>query len=165
MNNKHNKKRYTQPEIKFSFFVEEISIHYKHKIPPSQRLTVKDSKQAYQIFNDSWNKQTIDLFEEFKMILLNRASRVIGMVSISAGGLTGTIADPRLIFSVALKTLASSIVISHNHPSGALKPSIEDEHLTKRLVEGGKLLDITVIDHLIITSEGFFSFADEGLIW
>jgi DNA repair protein RadC len=106
----------------------------------------------------------IELLEEFKMILLNRNNRVLGMINISQGGMSGTVADPKLIFVAALKAAASYIILAHNHPSGNLKPSTEDIRLTKKLVDGGKLLDLLVGDHLIITNEGFYSFCDEGLI-
>lgn len=98
------------------------------------------------------------------MILLNRVNRVLGIYHVSSGGIAGTIADPKLIFMAALKGSASGIILSHNHPSGNLKPSQVDLQLTKKIVEGGKLLDISVVDHLIITSEGYLSFADEGLL-
>ena len=89
---------------------------------------------------------------------------MLGLVSISQGGVTGTVADPKLIFVAALKAAASYIILVHNHPSENLKASAEDLKLTKKLVEVGKLLDILVVDHLIITKEGYYSFCDEGLI-
>jgi len=98
------------------------------------------------------------------VILLNRGNRVLGIISISQGGMTGTVADPKLIFVAALKAAASYIILVHNHPSENLKASTEDIRLTKKLVEGGKLLDILVVDHLIIAKNSYFSFCDEGLI-
>jgi len=97
-------------------------------------------------------------------LLLNRGNRVLGIMNVSSGGVSGTIADPKIIFTAALKSNASALVLSHNHPSGTLKPSQPDISLTKKLVDGGKLLDITVLDHLIVTNEGYYSFADEGLL-
>jgi DNA repair protein RadC len=111
-----------------------------------------------------WNLDKINLLEEFKIVLLNRANRVLGMITLSQGGVSGTVVDPKLIFVAALKAAASYIVLVHNHPSGNLKPSTEDLRLTKKLVEGGKLLDLLIVDHLIITNEGFYSFCDERLI-
>lgn len=106
----------------------------------------------------------IELMEKFKCMFLNRANRVLGIYELSTGGISGTVADSRLVFAAALKINSSKIIISHNHPSGNLKPSKEDENLTARLKEGGRLLDIPILDHLIITREGYFSFADEGLL-
>jgi DNA repair protein RadC len=78
--------------------------------------------------------------------------------------MAGTIADPKVIFSAALKACASSIILSHNHPSGNLKPSNADIQLTKKIVNAGNLLDIAVLDHVIVSAEGYYSFADEGLL-
>lgn len=102
--------------------------------------------------------------EEFWIILLNRANRMIEIKNVSKGGVSGTVADAKLIFKAALGKLASSIILFHNHPSGNLKPSKADLQLTDKLVKGGKNLDIAVLDHLIIGNNSYFSFADEGLI-
>ena len=97
-------------------------------------------------------------------MLLNRGNRVLGILDVSTGGFAGTIADPKVIFSTALKCCASSLVLAHNHPSGNLKPSQADINLTRKLKDGGALLDISVLDHLIVTSDSYLSFADEGLL-
>jgi DNA repair protein RadC len=133
-----------------------------YKIAESPKIS--SAAEAYKLFIDQWDSGKIELLEEFKMILLNRNNRVLGMINISQGGMSGTVADPKLIFVAALKAAASYIILAHNHPSGNLKPSNEDIRLTKKLVDGGKLLDLQVVDHLIITNEGFYSFCDEGLI-
>jgi len=104
------------------------------------------------------------IHEEFWVIFLNRANGIIGKKQISIGGMSGTVADPRLIFKAALEERAVSIILSHNHPSGNTQPSASDVQLTKNIIEAGKVLEITVLDHIIITQHGFFSFADEGLI-
>jgi DNA repair protein RadC len=101
--------------------------------------------------------------EEFWILLLNRANEVLRPVQVSQGGVSGTVADPKLIFKYALENLASSIILVHNHPSGNLRPSEADKDLTKRLREAGKFLEIPVLDHLIFTDNGYFSFADEGV--
>lgn len=106
----------------------------------------------------------MEFIEQFKVILLNRAHRVLGVFDLSTGGTSGTIAEPKLVFASSILRNASAIIIAHNHPSGNLKPSTADIDLTKKLKEAGKLLDIPVLDHLIVTSEGYFSFADEGMI-
>jgi DNA repair protein RadC len=102
--------------------------------------------------------------EVFGVVFLSRANRIKHYEIISVGGITGTVADPRIIFKKALAEDAVSLILFHNHPSGNLKPSRADEELTEKLMEGGKLLDIRILDHIIVSAEGYFSFADEGLI-
>ena len=123
--------------------------------------TILSSKDGYNIMR----RHLVDLnHEEFWIILLGRASKVLGKELISKGGLSGTVADPKVIFHIALQHQASGIILVHNHPSGSLKPSQLDISLTKKLSEAGKMLDIQVFDHLIITDNGYFSFGDEGLL-
>ena len=95
-------------------------------------------------------------------MLLSRANRVLGICTLSKGGTAGTVVDCKLVFATALKACAQSIIVSHNHPSGNLMPSEQDKRLTRRLVQVGKALDLPVLDHVIVTSEGYFSFADDG---
>jgi DNA repair protein RadC len=122
---------------------------------------VQGSKSAYQILR----RHLVDLpHEEFWLLLLSRSNKVIAKELISKGGLSGTIADPKIIFHIALQHQASSIVLAHNHPSNNLKPSQQDIDLTKKLYNAGKILDINVVDHLIITDDGYYSFADEGML-
>jgi DNA repair protein RadC len=102
--------------------------------------------------------------EEFWILLLNRANHVKSKHIISKGGQSGTVADPKIIFKTALEHNAAYIILAHNHPSGNLKPSTEDIRLTKKLVEAGKMMDLPVVDHLIMTDKAFYSFCDEGLI-
>ena len=102
--------------------------------------------------------------EEFWILLLDNSHKVLEKKNISIGGITGTLVDIRLVFKKAIEAGAVAMVLSHNHPSGNLKPSHQDKALTMKLVEAGKLLDIKVLDHLIITQQGFYSFADEGLM-
>ena len=104
------------------------------------------------------------MIEQFKIMLLNRANKILGIFTVSTGGVAGTVADPKVLFAAALKGNASSIILAHNHPSGNLKPSEADRQLTNKLSQAGKLLDISVLDHLIITADEYFSFADEGLL-
>jgi DNA repair protein RadC len=101
--------------------------------------------------------------EQFWVLLLNRANEVIRPQQISIGGVSGTVADPKMIFKAAIEHLASSIILVHNHPSGNLTPSQADKDLTKKVKEGGRTLDIPVLDHLIFSDNGHFSFADEGI--
>lgn len=148
-----------------AFQVAEISISYSSKIKNSERPKLNSSRDVFKVFSETWNPDTIELLEQFKVLLLNRGNRVIGLFEVSSGGVSGTIADPKLIFGTALKACASAIVLAHNHPSGNLKPSQADINLTKKIKEGGKLLDIDVLDHLIITTEGYYSFGDEGMMF
>ncbi|MFM8431391.1 MAG: DNA repair protein RadC [Bacteroidota bacterium] len=104
------------------------------------------------------------MHEEFWVAYLNRANMLIGREQISKGGMTGTVADPKIIFQSALRQKACSIILCHNHPSGNIKPSEADIRLTKNLVEAGRVLEISVLDHLIVTRESYYSFADEGKI-
>lgn len=142
--------------------ISEISVSYSNS--KKEKLKAKDSKQCYALFLDSWNKNTIELQEEFKILLLNRANNVLGIYNLSKGGTTGTVVDAKLVFSVALKCNASSIIIAHNHPSGNLTPSEADKTITNKLKQAGKLLDIALLDHLIVTKDNFYSFLDEGLL-
>jgi len=102
--------------------------------------------------------------EVFAVLFLNRANKIISFQIISTGGLTGTVADPRVILKKAIEQEATSIVLSHNHPSGSLKPSRADEELTQKIRLAATYLDIKVVDHIIVSDEGYFSFADEGLL-
>ncbi len=102
--------------------------------------------------------------EEFWLLLLDRGNRLLDRVPVSRGGLHGTVADPKVIFKEALERRAASIILCHNHPSGQLRPSEEDIRLTRKLVDGARLLDMAVQDHLIIGGTGYFSFADNGML-
>lgn len=144
--------------------IAEVELIYKSKVKASERPCITTSADAYHLLKNLWNEGTMDLLEEFKVLLLNRANRVLGIFNVSTGGVTGTVADPKVIFVAALKGNACSIVISHNHPSGNLKPSRADEELTQKIKYAGQFLDIKLLDHVIITSEGYYSFADEGLL-
>ena len=97
-------------------------------------------------------------------IYLNRSNKIVYETVISEGGLTGTVADPRIILKQALEHDAVSIILSHNHPSGSLKPSKQDELLTNKIKQAALLMDIQVLDHIIVSEAGYFSFADEGLL-
>lgn len=126
-----------------------------------QTERVVSSKDAYEMMSGVLS----DLdHEEFWVILLSRSHRYKGKVCISRGGIAGTVVDQRLIFKPAIEKLASSIILCHNHPSGNLKPSTQDINLTKKVVKSGYVLDIHVQDHIIFTDDGFYSFADEGIL-
>jgi len=127
----------------------------------SERVKLLTSKNGYDYIKGT----LLDLpYEEFWVLHLNRANYITYKTMISRGGVVGTVADTRLIFKSAIEQLSTAIIICHNHPSGNLKPSDQDIQLTKRLVETGKIMEIPVLDHLIVTDNGYFSFADEGMI-
>jgi len=144
--------------------VAEIYLTYKSNVKPSLRPKVNASRDAYKILLENWDSEKIELVEQFKVLLLNRANKAIGIFEASTGSVTGTVADPKLIFASAIKANACGLIIAHNHPSGNLKPSQADIDLTRKIREGGKLLEIPLLDHIIITTESYFSFADEGLL-
>lgn len=144
--------------------VAEIQLSYKSNVKPSLRPKITSSRDAYEVLKRVWNDSMIELCEQFKVIFTNRANKVLGVFEVSTGGIAGTVADPKLIFVAALKAGATGLILSHNHPSGNLTPSHADIELTKKIKEGGRLLEIQLLDHLILTSESYFSFADEGLI-
>jgi len=146
--------------------VSEIDIVYKRKVvcKASERPLVQSSSDGYQIAKHYWNEDKIELLEEFKVLFLSRANRVLQIFTVSQGGITATVADPRLILGAAIRVAACSMILVHNHPSGSLTPSRPDEELTNKIREGAKYFDIKVLDHLIISSEGYYSFADEGLL-
>lgn len=126
-----------------------------------ERPRVSGSQAAFDVLQGD----LMDLpHEEFWVLLMNRANRLIKKKRISEGGVSGTVADPKIIFKLALEELASGIIVAHNHPSGNLKPSQSDIELTKKIREGGKLMEISVLDHLIVAGRKYFSFADEGLM-
>ncbi len=125
------------------------------------RPQVRSSRDAFRAIAPL----LVDLpHEEFWILLLNRANRVVGRDQISLGGVTGTVVDAKVLFRKAIEGMACSIILCHNHPSGNLQPSQADIDLTKKLAQAGVTLDVLVLDHLIITEKGYYSFADEGLL-
>ena len=127
----------------------------------SERGKITGSRDAYDVLK----ADLLDIaHEEFWILLLNRANRVIRKSQISQGGVAGTVADPKIIFKLALDDLASGVILAHNHPSGNLTASQADLDLTKKLKEAGRLLDIQVLDHIIVAGQKYFSFADEGMM-
>lgn len=141
--------------------IPEIELKYR-PVAKKDRVKVLNSQSAFELFLDNWNMDTIELFEEFKIVLLNRANEVIGIHTISKGGISGTIVDIRLIIAIAIKSASSSIILAHNHPSGNLKPSESDIRLHEKIKKATDLMDVQILDNLIITIDGYYSFADTG---
>lgn len=138
----------------------ELGRRYREAAPES-RVKVGSSRDVF----DHVRHHLSDLpHEEFHVVHLNRANQILGMQRLSMGGISGTVVDTRLLFKHAINRGASSVIVTHNHPSGNLSPSQEDIRLTERLQEAGKILEIPVLDHLIVAETGYFSFADQGLL-
>jgi len=142
--------------------ISEIKVIYSNK--NKETVHVNSSESAYRVFKEHWNPDTIELQECFKVLYLNRANIVLGIVHHSVGGVTGTVVDVKLVIGTALKVVASGIIIAHNHPSANLRASEADKALTNKMKEAAKLFDIQLLDHLIITKEDYTSFADEGML-
>lgn len=147
-----------------AYVVNEISLVYNRTYNLAERPDVNSSRKAAELLREFWDLNRMDLLEQFRILLLSSSNRLLGTYECSTGGTDTTVVDPRLIFACALKANARKIVICHNHPSGNLKPSQADLAITQKLISCGKLLEILVIDHIILSSTGFFSFADEGLM-
>lgn len=144
--------------------VSEVEISYKNRIPYSQRQQVTNSCSAYEILKKIFPSDTIDYRETFIVLYLNKANQMLGYSVVSQGGTASTVVDTKMIMQTALLANASNILLAHNHPSGNLRPSIEDKKLTDRITNAGKLFDIRTIDHLIVTNESYYSFSDNGEI-
>jgi len=144
--------------------LSEIKLYYKPRIAAKPKINC--SIDAYANALKFYDKNIIALQEQFIILYLNRANSVLGAHQLFTGGLTGTIADIRLIMGIALKSMACGIIISHNHPSGNLNPSEADRTLTEKVKKACDLMDIKLYDHIIVSPyEGaYYSFADEGLI-
>ena len=145
----------------FKSEVQEIKVSYQTS--GIRKVKITSSSDAEQVFRPLFPVD-IEHREAFTILLLNRAHNTIGHFIVSTGGISGTVADVRLVFQVALKCNATSLLICHNHPSGNLYPSEVDKKLTKRMVDAGNLLEIPVLDHLILTPDSYFSFADDGIL-
>lgn len=146
------------------FLLNEVRLTYKHKAPITDETPVVTSPEdAYHILMHHW-EDDINLLERSKVLLLDTGGRVIGFSNLSQGGINGTVVDSRILFSLALQSLATAIIIAHNHPSGNVNPSEADKQLTIRLKRAGEDLDIKVTDHLIVSPGSFYSFESDQII-
>jgi len=141
----------------------EICVSYTNT--NTEKIKINSVQKAYNHILDFWDMGTIELQEEFKILILNRANVVLGIYPMSKGGISGTVVDLKLIFGVVLKCNASGIIVVHNHPSGNLNPSEADKLITKKIKSAANIFDIQLIDHLIITKEGYYSFSNEGCLF
>jgi DNA repair protein RadC len=144
--------------------VPQIELKYSHRVKPKDRLVVTNSQEAYNILKTSWDENKIELIEQFKILLLDRRGGCLGVGEISSGGSSCVNVDFKILFGMVLKANSPVIILAHNHPSGALKESPSDVRLTKDAIQAAKLLDIIVRDHIILTSESYYSFSDKGLM-
>ncbi len=145
--------------------INEIKISYKEYIKAIHWQKVGSSQDAGRLLYEDWNKDTIEVHEAFKVMLLNNSNKVKGIYELSQGGITGTLIDLRILFAVVLKTLSVAIILCHNHPSGNLKPSVQDKYITNKIKKAAKMFDVKVLDHIIMAPNGdYFSFSDNELL-
>lgn len=149
-------------DLKGAFNVSEIQITYRTKLKAEDRPMISNSRFAYQAFMQSWDRNTIEVQEQFKLLFLDQGNRAIGISILGLGGISGCIGDLRLAFATAIKVRASGMILAHNHPSGNLKASKNDVLLTSNFTKAGSYLGIPVLDHLIVSKDGYRSLADEG---
>jgi DNA repair protein RadC len=141
-----------------------LSLSFDKKVKKSELFRITTPKDAYHVFKSVFNADTFYWKEEMIMICMSRANQVLGFYKVSSGGLNVTIADPKVIFTVALNCGASSIIIAHNHPSGQLNPSTPDKKITEVIKNAGRILDIDLFDHMILGDDSYYSFAENGTL-
>ena len=146
--------------MNIDYTVGEVELSYKPKFKNLHKIV--SSEDAYKYLLPTYKEGTICYKEYFKVLFLNQANQVLGYTLISEGGITETSVDVRVILQAALLTNSMALVLAHNHPSGNLRPSRQDMEITKQVKEAAKLIRITVVDHLILTDAGYYSFSDEG---
>ncbi|MCP9201294.1 JAB domain-containing protein [Gramella sp. GC03-9] len=145
--------------------VNEISLKYRGNFKMKEAPKITSAEKASEVIYQSWDKDRIGIQESFKVLLLNNANKVKGIYEVSIGGIAGTLVDVRILFGVILKSLTTSVILVHNHPSGNLKPSQADKMLTQKIKTACKYFDINLLDHLILNPDGeYYSFADEGML-
>ncbi|QMU65105.1 MAG: DNA repair protein [Flavobacteriaceae bacterium] len=142
--------------------VAEIKLHYHKEVATDDRIKILDSRQASEILRAFWDNDSLELQEQFKILYLNNYNQVIGLYPHSQGGITGTLVDIRLILVGALQCGAVGMIACHNHPSSNTKPSQADKELTAKIQQASDLIDIKLLDHIILTKDNYYSFADEG---
>lgn len=143
--------------------IAEISINYKSLKTDIEPQKICTSQDAAKFLRSIWSER-IEYVEESYLILLNRANKILGYLKLSEGGTSGTVVDVKMILQASLKANAHGIILFHNHPSSSLKPSNEDILLTKRVKEAAKTMDVLLLDHIILTADSYYSFADEGML-
>lgn len=142
--------------------VSEVKVSFEPNYCMNNRPIVTSSKDAFKVLQMTWDKGLIQFLEEFKIILLNTSNRVLGVANIALGGIDFVPVDMKIIFSIALQSSARKIILAHNHPSGKLIPSPQDLAITRKAIDAGKVLDIEVCDHIIVSEDGYYSLKDAG---
>ena len=140
----------------------EVAITYKSKVKPSQRPKLSKSKEVFNLLSKMYDENTVELKEYFKVVLLDQSNKVLGYYDLSFGGIDGTYVDVRHVMQVAILANATGIIITHNHPSGNPTPSVNDRRVTNQIKKASDIMNIRLVDHIIMTRETFYSFADEG---
>lgn len=140
----------------------KLSVKFSQDFKQSELPKINCSHDAYNILQKCFDEDTFLIQEQFIVIMVNNSNNVIGYYQLSSGGITSTVVDIRLLFATAIKSLATGIILAHNHPSGQTRPSQADIEITKKIKKAGEVLDIKLLDHLILTHETYFSFQDEG---
>jgi DNA repair protein RadC len=128
-----------------------------------QSVKITSSKNSSDFIRKFYGDD-LEIFESFFILLLNTANKTIGYAKISQGGIVGTVVDPRLVAKYAVESLSTNVILAHNHPSGRLFPSEADQRMTNKIKSGLELFDINVVDHIILSADGYYSFSDEGLL-
>ena len=141
----------------------ELTVTYKPKVKAADRYLIRSSEDACKLLMQSaFHTDTLEYKEYVKLVLLNNANRVLGIATISEGGMNSTVVDIRLILQTALLAHATAIILAHNHPSGEWMPSRHDDMITKKIKEATGVVDIILHDHIIVTRDGYYSYKDEG---
>ena len=142
--------------------VSEVQLTYKNKVKPALRPKLTNGADAAKLLRSVWDEDRIEYQEQFKVVFLNTALRVLGIINLNDGGMAECSVDIRMLFAAALKAAATGIMLAHNHPSGNLTPSGPDIRMTEKIRDAAKLLDIKLLDHLILSADGYLSMAEEG---
>ena len=142
--------------------IDEIKISYSNS--NTRKVKITNSLDSFNCLITNWEIETIELYEEFKILLLNTANEVLGIYNVSKGGISSTVVEIRHILYIALKTNSTGIILAHNHPSGNLKPSSTDINLTRKIKSACEIMDLKLHDHIILAKEGYLSFMDEGIL-
>lgn len=151
-----------KPYVQNLFAITEIELMYRNQVQPENRPIIYSSQSAFDILINCWDMNKIELVEDFMILLLDRSNLCLGISRVARGTVSSCLVDPKIVFATALKAKASGIILAHNHPSGIETPSVQDKRLTKKLRDGGDLLDIAVCDHIIVTPHSYYSFVDDG---
>lgn len=161
---KFRRKKVSVTRSKNGLMVAEMTLSYNPKCRPGLPLRITTSEKAYEALMAKWDMGRLEFVEQFNVLFLNHAKEVIGFYNAATGSICGTLVDVRVIFAAALTCAATSMIVAHNHPSGNLSPSKTDIKLTEQLVAAGKILQIEVLDHFIITKSGYTSLNEQGII-